>query len=505
MDALRSEAQSLEIVLRAFTRQIQTRVAACNRKRNSITPFHSLPTEIIGDVFSLSFDNLYARSYDFGALHKLASVSHAWWQIVKTHPQLWACISLSRPETVPLMLQRSGTLPLSIRWLEGRPAVGGTPREAIMLLCTQRHRWRELDISCRRVGVWDEALKSPLPLLESLALDVSRGKPVDLATFVGGPRLTELILFNVLPPTDARAFAGLETLHLDSIPGLLQADRLLSILVASKSLVELRLNNINISAPRTNDGQPSEESMTLKTVAVLALTHCSSRTVTTLLSKISCPSLESLTIAYKCAHGEIEGRRVLWHLFHTDEGSSLWTTPVVRRAGDKVEVRLEHENLLKIQANGLSISIEGTAFTPLLDTLDALPAFPFHHVGSIPIHIHINSSSEAEPDELDENLLLRMVPSVKFVSLTCPFSLTIEALDVLGQTNDLERDGEWPCPLLERMTITCYEDGARKSLFMRAVRAMVRDRRSAMDEGLAELSVEVRGADGVMIGVENGM
>ena len=503
MRTLEIEADYLEAILPKFTRQLQERVAASRRHRNSLVPFHSLPAELVGDIFFLSFDGVWTPSFDNQDLQRLASVSYAWWQAVKSHSKLWTFIDMSKPQIVPIFLRRSGGLPLFIRWHQGWPNKSVTPElpEAVRLLCAEGHRWRDLDVRSPRISMLDEVLRSPLPLLESLGLDLGHTATLDLPAFIGGPRLTTLRLGHMLPPVDTRTFAGLQTLHLDSIPDLLPVNQLFSILRVTQQLEDLQLGNINTQPAAAEDTQIlGQDPITLAVLAALHLNCCSSQTTTLLLQKLVCPELNHLDVVYHATDDEDGVPEVLEHLFHTVAGRSLWTTALRSRSQEKIRIYLEEEVILSISASGFNVSIIGNALNPLSSILTSQPPIPFHGAGPIPVELDISSTSDVGGGEPTEPDLLLVLLDASIITLDCGRRSAMGFLHILGSPEETEGGDEWACPQLRSLTMTCRDpEGSRRRSFIKSVNAMVQARRAATEHALADLSVEIKDGDGGVI------
>ncbi|KAG9046043.1 hypothetical protein FS837_005163 [Tulasnella sp. UAMH 9824] len=103
---------ALEAAFTAFRTQSDLHVAHLKRYRNTLSPIHKLPTELLSCILLLSIDR---RSYTLNALQKLGRVCKAWHKIVSNTPDFWTRIDFNAPPHVlRLFLQKSKNIGLAI-------------------------------------------------------------------------------------------------------------------------------------------------------------------------------------------------------------------------------------------------------------------------------------------------------------------------------------------------------------------------------------------------------
>ncbi|TFK65488.1 hypothetical protein BDN72DRAFT_195999 [Pluteus cervinus] len=175
--------ESSEIAFAEIDKEIaamQERIRQLRAFRNSFTPIHRLPPEILARIFSFVqlssalVQSIYTPYYGNGpSLEWVAvtCVSQRWRNVALGSPDLWSHISSSYPKPiVEEWLQRSKAAPLSISLHERSFTSSDTQFTGASLF---RIRELELDLSA---DSWEALLPNltfPAPVLESLSISIS--------------------------------------------------------------------------------------------------------------------------------------------------------------------------------------------------------------------------------------------------------------------------------------------------------------------------------------------
>ncbi|KAG9019575.1 hypothetical protein FRB90_000483, partial [Tulasnella sp. 427] len=103
---------AIEAAFSAFKSQSDLHVAHLKRYRNTLSPVHKLPNELLSTILLLSFDH---RNYTLHTLQRLARVCKAWHKIVSNTPSFWTRINFDAPPHVlRLFLHKSKSSGLAI-------------------------------------------------------------------------------------------------------------------------------------------------------------------------------------------------------------------------------------------------------------------------------------------------------------------------------------------------------------------------------------------------------
>ncbi|KAF8868194.1 hypothetical protein BD779DRAFT_1111791 [Infundibulicybe gibba] len=175
-----------------------------------IPTINRIPVELLAKIFAhyvAAFDSENMVWHTVSSLERtptiLGHVCQRWRGVALTFPMLWSSIAIHSPSRgdIPLVkmwLDRSGSCPLSVRLRPSQqPILGELERvnSILEILCTQSHRWRDIDILLAHdtpralTNISHESLRR----LESAKIDVSWWRPdiADqlLATFLSSPTI----------------------------------------------------------------------------------------------------------------------------------------------------------------------------------------------------------------------------------------------------------------------------------------------------------------------------
>ncbi|KAG8897373.1 hypothetical protein FRB99_008198, partial [Tulasnella sp. 403] len=106
------EIELLSETLCIVETQIQSRIFAAKKRRNSLPSIHRLPTEILVEIFnSVAKDG---RFYYYRWLGKLSLVCKLWATIIDQSPALWTEFDQYDPRLVDKIIAKSGNCSLSL-------------------------------------------------------------------------------------------------------------------------------------------------------------------------------------------------------------------------------------------------------------------------------------------------------------------------------------------------------------------------------------------------------
>ncbi|KAJ7641173.1 hypothetical protein FB45DRAFT_1053751 [Roridomyces roridus] len=190
--AIDSEIHELEEQIRVLLLEQE----ACHQRLDVYKyPVLTLPNEITSEIF-MHFLPPYPTCPRLAGPNSPTSLTYIcrqWREIALATPKLWRafCTVYTYSETEPARvaqtwLERSGSCPLSIY-------MGSSDKECFLALLLHRERWRhvQLDLAAEDVAL----IKGPMPLLESLSLNVDDIEYTHPATTVDDfPRLRAVTL-----------------------------------------------------------------------------------------------------------------------------------------------------------------------------------------------------------------------------------------------------------------------------------------------------------------------
>ncbi|KAI0062543.1 hypothetical protein BV25DRAFT_1885251 [Artomyces pyxidatus] len=257
---------------------IQT-VRAVRMRRNTLSPVHRLPPEILAMIFSFLADEYPPRRFVSYGLSKLGwitvtHVCHHWRQVALDNPSLWGrdVCSHTNCSLVEERLARSKQSLLSIGSFYSADAVEWMP--LMRTVFEEMHRIQDLSLTGEQeylTNLLIEHFSKPAPFLHTLRVTTSWGyiqtplaPVVSLPTnlFSGNaPRLRELVLVNCTTPWQPWIFTNLVHLEVTiaeyaSRRGLPTPEHLLSLLDVMTYLKFLKLVNVLPA----EDGASLEES-----------------------------------------------------------------------------------------------------------------------------------------------------------------------------------------------------------------------------------------------------
>ncbi|KAJ7639453.1 hypothetical protein FB45DRAFT_905642 [Roridomyces roridus] len=195
-------------------------------------PVLSLPNEIVSEIFIQCIPPYPVCPPLRGPSSptSLTYICRKWRDIALTTPQLWRAITFGDYRTPPVWLERSGSCPLSICWMESNDRETWLPLNpnSLAVLLLHRERWEYVNLTFgNRLKL--VLLEGPMALLAELSLRMEFG-------------------FDQYGPTHAKAceFPRLRTLSLDSFRVIHMGDWL-----PWTQLTSLTLANMNPSAYRS--------------------------------------------------------------------------------------------------------------------------------------------------------------------------------------------------------------------------------------------------------------
>ncbi|TFK60891.1 hypothetical protein BDN72DRAFT_850182 [Pluteus cervinus] len=226
-------------------------IRALHAFRNTFTPIHRLPPEVLTRVFFFVqsaqtivpyYGNRAAISLSWVAVTR---VSRHWREVAIRSPSLWSHISSNYPKcVVQEWLQRSKAAPLSVDLRHSSP-------EEAQLVAASLSRIRELKLELN-FSCWNRLspnLSSPAPFLESLTIiipdNLQPTSTISESTFAGvTPRLRNLELTGCSVDINSSLFADLTALKLRNPPQKFSATDLLTVLRKLPRLTSLVLCDV---------------------------------------------------------------------------------------------------------------------------------------------------------------------------------------------------------------------------------------------------------------------
>ncbi|KIO30601.1 hypothetical protein M407DRAFT_20322 [Tulasnella calospora MUT 4182] len=201
----------------------KTRIICRKKERNNLVRFNQLPSEIIGNILSLSIADPWIKRFSFSFLQRrqtISSVCSSGRTLVEGSPQFWSIIEFTNSQPAILaLLEKFKSSPLEIcfsaGWYSCAPEMDRTGRVTetyLELIAPHTHRIRSLIVSAHSTNGILALLDKPAPLLEELELSFSNFifvQPVEL--FLGRvERLKDVTLENISSATEMQVLRFLE-------------------------------------------------------------------------------------------------------------------------------------------------------------------------------------------------------------------------------------------------------------------------------------------------------
>ncbi|RXW23221.1 hypothetical protein EST38_g2647 [Candolleomyces aberdarensis] len=282
-------------------------------KRNSDLPIHTLPPELLTEVFAMAcFSEVAATNTARRARTTpltLGQVCRHWRQIVVSTPHLWSWVLIrlyrskydSQLEILKDWIGRASTTqPLTIELsFEDEDAwVARPPHELLQILLKEAHRWRSIDLTLpeacyQRV----KSAKVQFPMLENIALQplladahVAQAERKRLDVFEVVPSLTHLRLNGYYLDDCSIPWEQLQELVLQHI----YVDECFYALQKAKNLVHCTLSTMLVNdCNRT----VKKVQLTLPHLERLRVQGASGTDQATLIAHLTAPALSELIIS----------------------------------------------------------------------------------------------------------------------------------------------------------------------------------------------------------------
>lgn len=236
VSSLDAEAEALSTIRSTLNDEISPRISSLLQLRNSLSPLHHLPPELLCDISMMVLQD--ARSVR--RVVELSTLSVFWRRLLLRSPRMWSMVELGRGG-VGLALERSCQAPLEVAY-DSLTASLDTNLSLVLkdLRLVGQHvsRWRSLSLTATMdiLLQLNTYFTSPLLMLEVLELrNTSWPQRQPTLAFQGGSRLTRLTIKDVPLNWRLLTLSRLRELHLDNVR--FDPDSLLSML-ASAPLIE---------------------------------------------------------------------------------------------------------------------------------------------------------------------------------------------------------------------------------------------------------------------------
>lgn len=295
-----------------LVRKMDLCVARMQHLRNRASPFHQLPLDLLAII--LEEFPVWSPSKETTSILDLLKVNRLWRNAIINIPQLWTAFPLDiPPKFVPLILERSKNLPLTItylpipvtKYLEGRENSQNRDEiEAMELLpdtlevaLGEADRWRKIDftLSCGAYESVEKLLEAPTPALEVLQVSVkypSASRTMGPFTLAPGPPLKELALHRVCTSWHSPRFTGLIKLDLGDTNSGPSINQLLRILSNSPRLEHLSLTDLR--PPEYGASAWSSEPVLLERLTTLQVMRSGNKYISALISSTRFPRCGSV-------------------------------------------------------------------------------------------------------------------------------------------------------------------------------------------------------------------
>lgn len=242
--------------IRTVQKQLERRAMLVSRKRNTFSPIHTLPSELLVAIIATTLDYEPEPNKVWLDHEALLLVCHYWNYLVTNTPSLWAYIRKTAgiPNArIIHALKKSQDYPLDIR-------KSSTPdrrdREGFFkVIVPHARRWRNASLLLERsAGAQRPMTTLSAPLLESLALSIDRSigwtheKPLNIFGGQPQPRLRELFLGGIPIPWSPTFLCNLRALSISDINYIGPSfDQLFAILAACPGLESLAIRDVDIT------------------------------------------------------------------------------------------------------------------------------------------------------------------------------------------------------------------------------------------------------------------
>ncbi|KAG9046695.1 hypothetical protein FS837_003848 [Tulasnella sp. UAMH 9824] len=274
-----------------------TRSVASVENSNAVPPVHSLPTEILSQVFQVVLSSAEEKEY-YSQLQYLSVVCRRWWDLVDDSPLFWNRIQFSDgPAIWEKALEKSSSYPLDV-WFKGTLY---KLQDFLHRLRPHIDRCRTVKISYDGVGVRTDDVFEPLFLptasLEMFHLiDETTWNVLDNMELFGGqaPSLKEIKLTGIICDWSSAVFSGLTVLQISwgFFPTI---GHLLAVLVSCNGLQQLVLTYNQFESPDVDLNALAN--VTLPHLQHLSVGSIEHTDIPRLLEKIIAPNLHHFRLS----------------------------------------------------------------------------------------------------------------------------------------------------------------------------------------------------------------
>lgn len=454
---------------------------------NNLSPFLSLPVEILVHILRLTLD--HSTQYPIQLL-QLSLVCHYIHRIVKETPSLWAYLhsEFSKP-VVTRMLFMSANSPLDVTIILSPDGIAED--YCILWISDTIERWRSASIwsssGLRDSDFFHAMLQQPAPLLEALVVENSLRLDDEVTLFLGEtPKLSLMRVDSVRLPW---ASLGLGRLHELAIrdPLMLSTQALLSILDGCPGLRRLELSRVENIIVDTDDSLSSSIHLPyLHHFSILDISH---HAASQIIPRISAPVIQTFEVALVTMPG-CDPTPLMGYIttfVRTARGAKSWASQAfsVILASNQAELRLSHEGagtdsrLIGIFGSTVSVSL------PLI--LQAINQISPEQAVKVKFEGH---ALVEDSDKIFE-LLWQMQNTIEASSLYQPEDQAQLLLDFLGTPRQSDRGvSHWPFPKLSILEIVGSQVGIGRMVERRYGFTLRKDAAAELPAPLRELKLE---------------
>ncbi|KAG8956493.1 hypothetical protein FRC00_004860 [Tulasnella sp. 408] len=445
----------------------------------NLTCINDLPTETLAQILLFcvtKIDETIRDDSRFGMvrLRRLRSVCARWNYTIIGDPKFWTHIDIrvESPLAVRLKLQRSGALPLTIRYFnpeEITDSGGGNPEfSTIMgLIGGESQRWRSIsfwamDDELDRVTNYLQ--KSQLPQMEYLKVRRTATSPDILTwTSASAPKLRTVVWDGQVLPWNCSEFRSLVHIEIEGAIGYL--DLLVDVIQASQSLETLSLTdtifNDNDVWEQEEVGWPDESHPPvlplLRDICISGFE--SPEAIGCILRCIRAPNVTRLRI-FETHSGVGQAGRQISRAISNYHGDESILASMLRKTSPlaKLKLRCSGEVMgleLDDSDRDLLCRLELSLLHPDWTRSAAMIAAAVQGV-----NLSVRLKFGNQPGTVIEPFLLHfsMAKELEFTSPEMPVEDVLHYLDMLSQSINLSDDADtWICPLLAELRLPAKE------------------------------------------------
>ncbi|KAG8949903.1 hypothetical protein FRC04_008206 [Tulasnella sp. 424] len=466
LDDANNNLDSMELTLQAVRDELSSRIIAAQRQRNTFLPIFHLPPELLVNIFHVTLGTHLTCGITeppyLDRLKALASVCSAWLSLVRSTPSLWAVLESSCSlDFLPTVIRNSKSSLLNIRsasahgYWRRMNEDKEHHRKFLQAVATPglTKRWASVYIDLPPdAGPIKELVESSFPNLRSVHFGQAQSGwkqgPVNL---LGGDtgQLKEFRIKGIPVQWDTVKLTGLRLLDLKwSAPA--SSAKLLNLLASSPALESLKLTELPVPS---NSQQGSLNTINLPRLRELILIHNESESVVPLLQSIRPSTLDQfrmIQIPYNKGYKEdfVSALDTLDHLIPALQSTLVLATHLelaVGGASIKFVARCETEVYFEID-------LPETQSSKVFKWISEVVAPDFEESLILGTKVTFNRGWGSDKNRMAFLPVMEWLGDITELTLDDP-SVSTEVLKWLSDGVTTEKEVEWRCPRLEKLSI----------------------------------------------------